>query len=179
MGAQSVTVTHAPQRVDVAQSVTAVDVRVQAARVDVEQAVQPVEVTYQAVQVVVLSGGPRGAPGTGAGVVIATVSGPVSALRAVAIEHGVARYPDLAVATDAPLVPGITRTAADVGGTVEVQTSGPLTDNSWNWSPGLIWSGAAGVLTQSPPVGAFLLPVARAISATQIDINVLQPTIRS
>jgi hypothetical protein len=46
---------------------------------------------------------------------------------------------------------GITVSAALSGADVPIRTSGLVTEPSWNWIPGPIYLGAAGVLTQMPP----------------------------
>lgn len=101
----------------------------------------------------------------------------LSALRAVYADGDVyyANHADLATIN----VVGITTNAASPGDTVTVQTSGALSDGSWSWTPGPIYVGSNGALTQIAPVVGYLMEVARAVSATDIVINLQQPIIRA
>lgn len=103
----------------------------------------------------------------------------LSALRAVAATTlDSAFYPDITVANQADRVFGITTTAGLATEDVVVQTSGPITDASWSWNPGIVWCGANGVLTQTlPTAGAdyWILPVARAVNAQTIIVDIGTP----
>lgn len=70
---------------------------------------------------------------------------------------------------------GITVTAAIAGDDVSVMTSGKLSDPSWSWVAGPIYVGADGALTQTAPTTGFVQEVARAISPTDIIINIQPP----
>ena len=48
--------------------------------------------------------------------------------------------------------------AAEEGAEIAVQASGVLEEPGWNWVPGPIYVGQAGVLTQSPPTSGLLVP---------------------
>lgn len=72
---------------------------------------------------------------------------------------------------------GITLQAVSAGSLVTVQTSGPLTELSWNWAMGQwVYLGSAGQLTQTPPYTGFLAAVGRPITPTILMID-MQPTI--
>lgn len=121
--------------------------------------------------------GPAGDAGT-----LTMVAGEasMSALRAVVADGGgrVVRYPDVTVAEDATKLVGISITSATLGNSIDIQTGNIITDAAWNWASGMVFVGVNGVLTQTPPVG-WLADIGRAISATEILINIRQPVIRS
>ena len=108
-------------------------------------------------------------------ITVPSSGGALSALRAVALEDGEARYPDNDLSSDAELVVGVTVTA---GTTVDVVTIGEVTDVSWSWAPGIVWCGDDGVLTQAPPSG-WLLEVGRAIDATRLFVAIKTPFLRN
>lgn len=112
-------------------------------------------------------------PVTIGGATTITVTSPtsLSALRAIAWNGSHAAYADPAGPTT---VLGITTSA---GTTVDARYSGPMTDNSWSWSPGPIWLGANGALTQTPPTGAVVV-LGRALNATTIIIEIEPPILR-
>lgn len=106
-----------------------------------------------------------------------TASGSISALRAVVADGGNARYPDTSDAADAGAVVGISVTAASSGGAVVVVASGKWADAGWSWMAGPVFCGASGVLTQTPPTG-WVQEIGRALSATELLINVQTPFLR-
>lgn len=91
---------------------------------------------------------------------------------------GLAVYVDGTNPAHAGRALGVTVGAAMLGQSVEIATSEELSENSWNWSPGLIFVGALGSLTQTPPVGGFTQPVATVIAPTRILVNVQPATLR-
>lgn len=103
-----------------------------------------------------------------------TAAASLSALRAVTTTAaGLAEYAD-PTTLGARSVVGVTTNA---GTSLTVQFGGTLTDGSWNWSPGHVWCGANGVLTQTPPTSGAVCIVGRVVNATTILIE-LEPTIR-
>jgi hypothetical protein len=104
----------------------------------------------------------------------------LSALRAVTSDaNGDAVYASNDTLANAQVI-GITETAASSGAAVAIRTSGLMTDPSWSWSKGTIYLGTNGQLTQTAPSGgAFVVHVARALTATtiQIDIDTLIQTV--
>lgn len=105
-------------------------------------------------------------------------SGAISALRAIVADDGTGRYPNTAIASDAGKVVGISVTAAADGEPFEVLTDGEWADASWSWTPGPVFCGADGVLTQTPPSG-WVLEVGRALSATRLTVDVKTPLVRA
>jgi hypothetical protein len=104
----------------------------------------------------------------------------LSALRAVTSDaNGDAVYASNDTLANAQVI-GITETAASSAASVAIRTSGLMTDPSWSWSKGTIYLGTNGQLTQTAPSGgAFVVHVARALTATtiQIDIDTLIQTV--
>lgn len=107
-----------------------------------------------------------------------TASGAISALRAIVAENGTGRYPNVGVSADAGKVVGISVTAAADTQPFDVLTGGEWTDAGWAWSPGPVFCGASGVLTQTPPAG-WVLEVGRALSATRLRVAVKTPFLRA
>lgn len=82
-------------------------------------------------------------------------------------------YASSNVATDGDKILGITQTAAVEDADVVVQVGGLMTEGSWNWTVGgAVYCGIDGVLTQVPPTVGFVCRVAKALTPTQILINV-------
>lgn len=68
---------------------------------------------------------------------------------------------------------GVTITsAAAAGDTVKVVLEGKIDDPSFSFTPGPIWLGNAGVLTQTKPTSGLLAPIAVAITSTHINVNI-------
>lgn len=143
--------------------------------VEIQQVAQVV-----AQDVIVVEVAQPGAPaGPGAPTTLQlTAAGAVSALRAIVAEGGTGRYPDTGTPADAGRVVGVSKTAAADGDPFDVLTKGEHVDAGWSWSPGPVFCGASGVLTQSPGTG-WVLEVGRALSATRLLVDVKTPLIRS
>lgn len=68
---------------------------------------------------------------------------------------------------------GVTITsAAGSGEEVTVVTEGKIDDPSFSFTPGPIWLGNSGVLTQTRPTTGLLIQIAVAITATLINVNI-------
>ncbi|MTZ15226.1 hypothetical protein GNE00_15860 [Pseudomonas sp. JL972] len=120
--------------------------------------------------------GPPGPPGPSGGSAIQRTAGEtISALRVVYELAGAIHPLDYRDAANIDLLLGIALTAAPAGGAVNVQRSGVLDDNSWNWLPGRIYLGANGSLTQTPPADGFCVLIGAATSATRITLNLQDP----
>jgi len=100
----------------------------------------------------------------------------LSALRVVYELDGVVRYLDSHDTAHIELASGVTLGAAELGEQVQVQRSGAIDDENWSWTPGPVWLGAAGALTQTPPTAGYSLVVGVALSATRLAVD-LQPPI--
>ena len=103
----------------------------------------------------------------------------LSALRVVTTNgSGNAIYADTDTLSNAVVV-GVTETAANAGGAVSVRTAGILEDSSWSWTKGPVFLGTNGTLTQTAPSGgAIIVQVARAITATKIQVDI-EPIIQT
>jgi len=116
----------------------------------------------------------------GGGVIFELVAGvALSGDRAViANSAGQAIYADGANPSHVGRVIGITVNAAASGTNVAIAPSGELTETSWNWTPGAVFVGANGVLTQAPPASGFTQAIAVVITPTRIRVQILSPTLR-
>lgn len=123
--------------------------------------------------------GPPGTPGElGAAYVEFPAALPLGGHRAVRLLNGQAVYADHTVVEDANIVLGITRGAVTGGDMAQIQFNGLMTEASWAWTPDLpVFCGAAGVLTQVPPVSGFSLIVGIATTPTQIFIGAKMPIV--
>lgn len=104
------------------------------------------------------------------------VAGTVAAGGAVAVNGiGEAFSPDITVVADGLAVVGIATSSGIVGGNVNVQPFGIVTDPTWTWVPGeKVWCGDGGVLSQTVTTtpGNWALSVGTAISASSIAVNI-------
>lgn len=86
---------------------------------------------------------------------------------------GKADVPSLASLADGHAIFGITTGAIASGASGPIQTSGPMTDPAWSWTPGLpVYAADLGALTQTPPAGKWVLQVGTAETATRLAINI-------
>lgn len=97
----------------------------------------------------------------------------ISALRCITTNaSGLAKYANNDTIANAMVI-GISITAGNIGENITIKTSGLMTDQSWNWSKGLVFLGTNGTLTQTAPTnGLIMCPVARAITSTTIIIDI-------
>ncbi|MCJ2072417.1 hypothetical protein MKK75_27105 [Methylobacterium sp. J-030] len=108
-----------------------------------------------------------------------TASGAVGGQRAVVaagadqVVHASADTPD-----HCGSVLGLSAGAAADGAAVIVVQAGPMVDPSWTWTPGPIWLGLDGALTQDPPelpAAAFRQKLADATGPTRIVVGLAHP----
>lgn len=138
----------------------------------------PVELTFLTVGAAIELGpglpGPVGPPGPVGGNGLGTASRPLSGHRVVtALTDGTLDYAsnDDPAHLAAPL--WITSTAAGTGDEIEFVVIGSITEPSWNWTPGPVYLGVNGVLTQTlptAPAAYFLAQVGFATSATTVFV---------
>lgn len=126
--------------------------------------------------------GPRGltgdpGPAGDASIVLAaTAVRDLSGHRVVKVFSGQADYPDRTGDYNARL--GVTQGAALEGDAVQVSLAGPLTEPSWSFTPGPVFVGDAGALTQTVPISGPIIRVGSAISATELIVDFTQPIVR-
>jgi hypothetical protein len=96
----------------------------------------------------------------------------LSGHRCVRVVDGEASYCDAADASHIGQAIGITNGAASQGNDAAIVTHGPLSEIGWNWSPGPVYCGADGALTQSTTGLAFVQQVAIAEGANDIFVSI-------
>lgn len=120
--------------------------------------------------------GIRGVPGPDGGSALQRIAGEtLSALRAVYELNGQVFYLDYRDSAHIDLLLGITLTAADMSATVDLQRSSFIDDSGWSWTPGRVWLGVDGALTQTPPADGYDVLIGAAVSATRITLNITDP----
>src|SRR5690606_23107372 len=70
---------------------------------------------------------------------------------------------------------GLTVTAASMGASINVQRSGAVNNSGWAWTPGRVYLGAGGALTQTPASDGFDVLIGRAVSATRLLLDLQDP----
>ena len=87
-------------------------------------------------------------------------------------------YASKDTASDKFKVLGITTGAASIGTTATVTTFGSIEESGWNWTVGNpVFLSTNGMLTQTAPTSGFSLIVGRPKTATNLFIDILEPTI--
>jgi hypothetical protein len=129
---------------------------------------------------VILAGqrGPQGIgiPGPAGGSAVQRAAGEtLSALRAVYELDDQVFTLDYRDTDHINLLLGVTLSAGDIGQLLNVQRSGAIDDASWSWTPGPVWLGANGALTQVSPVDGYDVLIGSANSATRITLNLQDP----
>jgi len=124
--------------------------------------------------------GPEGRPGpigpAGGTAFTRQADAPLSALRVVwEDEAGVVRALDHDDGDHIDLIAGLTLTATAAAGDVTVQRSGPVDDAAWSWTPGRVWLGPGGTLTQTPPADGYDVLVGHAASPTRLYLDIQDP----
>lgn len=125
--------------------------------------------------------GPRGiqgVPGPAGGATTVTVGAtPLSGHSAVAADAaGLLIKADCTNPAHRGAVLGLLANAYSPGDQAVVQTAFTLEHAGWTWTPGPVFVGAAGQLTQTLPVGAvFSQVVAHALSPTLVLVDVQPP----
>jgi hypothetical protein len=123
--------------------------------------------------------GPMGPPGETDGATFnAVAAATIHGGRAVRIENGEISHPSISTPAHAPQIIGIAVQSGSVGTTLSVRAKGQMSDIAWNWSPGFVFAGNAGILTQTAPATGYIVAVARVIDPTTIDVDVEPPIFR-
>lgn len=99
----------------------------------------------------------------------------ISALRAVYEEDGEVFFLDYRDQDHIDQLLGITLNAGASGAPITVQRILDITDAAWAWTPGRVYLGVAGALTQSPAADGCDVLIGSAVSATRIILNLQDP----
>lgn len=99
----------------------------------------------------------------------------LSALTAVYERNGVVRKLDYRDSVNIDYFLGITTTAASSGNKIKVQRTEVIEDNFWNFTPGRVYLGESGALTQTVPDGGFDLLIGTAVSPHRLVLNIQDP----
>lgn len=89
--------------------------------------------------------------------------------RIVIAENGAAFYADNT--TKPGQVVGMTRHAASAGEDILIQFAGDVVEPSWSWSPGPIYLGIDGLMTQTRPLAGSVIRVATALTSNRAVIE--------
>ena len=122
--------------------------------------------------------GPQGPIGPAGGAATVTVGAtPLSGHSAVAVDAaGLLIQADCTNPAHRGAVLGLLANAYSPGDQAVVQAAFTLEHSGWTWSPGPVFVGTAGQLTQTLPVGAvFSQVVAHALSPTLVLVDVQPP----
>jgi hypothetical protein len=136
-----------------------------------------------AIKITQISHGPKGAAGlqgvAGGSGHSASAGEDVGGHRVVMISAIGVVVADALTVSHAGRVIGVTTGAVVSGDPANFQSSGEMTEVSWNWTPDEdIWLGANGTLTQTiPPSAAFAQRVGYAIDATRMWVELSEPII--
>lgn len=121
--------------------------------------------------------GPQGSTGPAGGTTVTVGATPLSGHSAVAVDAaGLLIQADCTNPAHRGAVLGLLANAYSPGDQAVVQTAFTLEHSGWTWSPGPVFVGTAGQLTQTLPVGAvFSQVVAHALSPTLVLVDVQPP----
>lgn len=97
--------------------------------------------------------GPAGPPGPQGATLRGAAGAALNGHRAVSWSAGLLVHADPASPDLSHSCAGVIEQSAQVGETVPVRADGVVTFGGWAWSPGPVWFGADGVLTQTQPAG--------------------------
>ena len=161
-----------------ADLVTVEEIQILAQQPDDSVLVDEVEVVSI---VAVAEQGPRGIQGiqgpAGGTTTVTVGATPLSGHSAVAVDAaGLLIQADCTNPAHRGAVLGLLANAYSPGDQAVVQTAFTLEHSGWTWSPGPVFVGTAGQLTQTLPVGAvFSQVVAHALSPTLVLVDVQPP----
>lgn len=85
-------------------------------------------------------------------------------------------YADPANLADAEFVEGVSANAVSAAGqTVTIVTGGEMVEPSWTWTPGPVFCGTGGALTQSIPAATWVRQIGVATAADRIIVRLHPP----
>lgn len=122
--------------------------------------------------------GPPGPPGSGAATQVTATGTAGEALGGHRVVTRDAGGAFVYASSDNPAHAGLplylTTSAALAGAAVTVVAEGEVVEGSWSWTPGPLYLGVGGLLTQTPPTSpasAFLAQVGYAGTATRVYVD--------
>lgn len=120
--------------------------------------------------------GPPGPPGPSGGSTLQRTAGAThSALVVVYEEDGEVFVLDKDDDAHIDQLIGLTVTAASIGNPINVQRTGAVDNSGWAWTPGRVYLGAGGALTQIPATDGNDVLIGRAVSATRLLLDIQDP----
>lgn len=115
--------------------------------------------------------GPAGPVGPVGGIATRIAGENIGGHRAVTVGADGKAYLASPVEAQAQAVFGVTTGAAVTGASVTIQCAGVLSEASWSWTPGPVWLGTDGVLTQTVPTSGAAVHIGTAGGPTSMSIT--------
>lgn len=141
-----------------------------------EPAERVVEIRERVVRLTEARQGPPGPPGPpGGGTLQRTTGTTLPALVVVYEQDGEVFALDKGDDAHIDQLLGLTVTAASIGGPINVQRTGAVDNSGWAWTPGRVYLGAGGALTQTPATDGNDVLIGRAVSATRLLLDIQDP----
>lgn len=107
--------------------------------------------------------------------VVRPAAATVSALRVVSESAAGIRHLDPVDGDSVAGMLGLSITAGSTGAAIKIKTSGTIDDAGWSWSPGFVFAGSNGELTQALPTTGWEIVVGYAPSATRLNLTFDEP----
>lgn len=100
----------------------------------------------------------------------------ISALKVVR-QSGSSAYVVTSQSTQAELetIAGVALTGGGVGSQITVERNNFVEDGNWAFSPGSVYLGSNGELTQTEPTSGFLVIMGNAVSSTKVRLGIQHP----
>lgn len=112
------------------------------------------------------------------GVTVMTAAVPLGGHRVVRADRpGAVALADASVLDHAGRLVGLTLAAAEAGRPINVRAGGPVEEPSWRLTPGPVFLGAEGALTQVAPTQGFICQVGTALTPTRMLVALGEPYI--
>jgi len=99
----------------------------------------------------------------------------VSALRLVSEGADGVRHLDPTDAASVAGMLGVSITAGDASAAISIKAGGSIDDAGWSWSPGFVFAGPNGALTQIPPATGWEIVVGYAPLPTRLNLTFDEP----
>lgn len=123
--------------------------------------------------------GPPGPPGPSGGHITAIAAQNITAFKVVALNtSGQAYLADSSALADQYAIAGISMFSANTGESLDILSDGLLPTGPL-WTLGVKYLGAAGTLTDTPPLSGFYLQVASAPTTSELIVRPQTPIVRA